>query len=152
MPPQYIFNGDAPKPGENYRVALARDVTTDFQFARATVNYMWAHSSDAASWTRPTRSIPARLDPDNPPPAPWTLQPSNPALLNALAQHFVDHGYDLKALMREIANSELSALDPLRRRRGNPMGALLRAQIRAAPVGRGGSRRRGAVERHAAVL
>src|SRR5436190_1038567 len=43
VPPQYILNGDAPRPGENYRVALARNITSDFQFARATVNYMWAY-------------------------------------------------------------------------------------------------------------
>ena len=39
--PAYIFTGEEPKPGENYRVALARMVTGDFQFARATVNYIW---------------------------------------------------------------------------------------------------------------
>jgi hypothetical protein len=33
------------------------------------------------------------------------LQPSNPQLLNALAQDFIDSKYDLKALMREITNS-----------------------------------------------
>src|ERR1017187_3901218 len=49
---------------------------------------------------------PARLDPNNPPPAPWTLQPSNPRLLNALAQSFIDSGYDVQALMRLIANSD----------------------------------------------
>jgi hypothetical protein len=47
-----------------------------------------------------------RLDPANPPPAPWTLQPSNAYLLNALAKHFIASGYDLQALMREITNSE----------------------------------------------
>jgi hypothetical protein len=84
--PQYIFNGDAPKPGENYRAALARNVTGDFQFARATVNYMWAHFFGRGIVDPPDTFDPARLDPDNPPPAPWTLQPSNAALLNALAQ------------------------------------------------------------------
>jgi hypothetical protein len=48
----------------------------------------------------------ARLDPDNPPPAPWILQPTNPLLLNALAQGFIDNKYDLKWLMRTIANSK----------------------------------------------
>jgi hypothetical protein len=47
-----------------------------------------------------------RLDPNNPPPAPWTLQPSNPQLLNALAQHFINSGYDVKATMTEIVNSD----------------------------------------------
>jgi hypothetical protein len=110
VPPQYIFTGDSPKPGENYRVALARSVTNDFQFARATVNYLWAHFFGRGIVDPPDTFDPARLDPDNPPPAPWTLQPTNAALLNAIAQHFVDSGYDLKATMREIANSDVYQL------------------------------------------
>ena len=106
VPPQYIFNNDVPKAGENYRVALARDITGDFQFARASVNYMWAQFFGRGIVDPPDTFDPARLDPDNPPPAPWTLQPTNAKLLNALAQHFVASGYDLKALMREIANSD----------------------------------------------
>jgi len=104
--PQYIFTGDTPRPGENYRTALAREVTGDFQFARATVNYIWAQFFGQGMVDPPDTFDPARLDPNNPPPAPWTLQPTNAALLNALAQHFVIGGYDLKALMREIANSQ----------------------------------------------
>ena len=104
--PTYIFNNDVPKAGEDYRVALARDVTDDFQFARATVNYMWAQFFGQGMVDPPDTFDPARLDPNNPPPAPWTLQPTNASLLNALAQHFVTSGYDLKALMREITNSD----------------------------------------------
>src|SRR3954469_10826789 len=106
VPPQYIFNGDAPRSGENYRVALARNVTNDFQFARATVNYMWAQFFGRGIVDPPDTFDPARLDPNKPPPAPWTLQPSNAELLNALAQHFIDSKYDLRGLMREIANSD----------------------------------------------
>jgi hypothetical protein len=106
VPPQYIFNGDSPRPGENYRVALARNVTNDFQFARATVNYIWAQFFGRGIVDPPDTFDPARLDPDNPPPAPWTLQPSNPALLNALAQHFIESKYDVRSLMREIATSD----------------------------------------------
>jgi len=47
-----------------------------------------------------------RGDRDNPPPAPWTLQPSNARLLNSLARHFVEGGFNLKSLMREIVTSE----------------------------------------------
>lgn len=110
VPPQYIFTGESPRPGENYRAALARSVTNDFQFARATVNYLWAHFFGRGIVDPPDTFDPARLDPGNPPPAPWTLQPSNADLLNAMAQHFVDSGYDLKALMREIATSDVYQL------------------------------------------
>jgi hypothetical protein len=54
----------------------------------------------------PDQFDPLRLDPNNPPAAPWTLQPSNPQLLNALAQSFIQNHYDLKWLMRTIANSQ----------------------------------------------
>ncbi len=74
-----------PSPDENYRAALARDVTGDFQFARAAVNYLWAHFFGMGMVDPPDTFDPARLDPNNPPPAPWTLQPTNAALLNALA-------------------------------------------------------------------
>jgi Protein of unknown function (DUF1549)/Protein of unknown function (DUF1553) len=104
--PQYIFNGDAPNPGENYRSALAREVTGDFQFARASVNYIWAQMFGRGIVDPPDTFDPARLDPANPPPAPWTLQPTNAALLETLAQRFIDGGYDLKSVMREIANSD----------------------------------------------
>src|SRR5207247_4171329 len=54
----------------------------------------------------PDQFDPARLDPSNPPPAPWTLQPSNPALLNSLAQQFIANKFDLRWLMRTIVNSQ----------------------------------------------
>lgn len=104
--PQYIFNGNTPKSGETYRTALARNITGDFQFARATVNYLWAYFFGRGIVDPPDTFDPLRQDPDNPPRAPWTLQPSNARLLNALAQHFIDSGYNLKATMREIANSD----------------------------------------------
>jgi hypothetical protein len=105
VPPRYL-NGKAPQSGESYRTALAREITSDFQFARATVNYLWAYFFGRGIVDPPDTFDPARLDPDNPPPAPWKLQPSNAALLNSLARHFVASGYDLKALMREIAGSK----------------------------------------------
>ena len=87
-------------------MALARKITSDFQFARASVNYLWAHFFGRGIVDPPNQFDPARLDPDNPPPEPWTLQPSNARLLNALAKRFAEGGYNLKALMREIANSD----------------------------------------------
>jgi hypothetical protein len=104
--PTYLFTGQAPDSGEDYRDALARYVTGDFQFARATVNYMWAALMGRGIVDPPDQFDPARLDPDNPPPAPWTLQPSNARLLNALAQSFIDSGYNIKALQRLILASD----------------------------------------------
>jgi hypothetical protein len=104
--PSYLWGGQAPAQGQDYRVALAGLVTGDFQFARAAVNYVWAELFGMGIVDPPDQFDPARLDPNNPPPAPWTLQPSNPQLLNALAQLFIDSGYDVKELMRLIANSQ----------------------------------------------
>ncbi len=105
VPPVYPFSGRGPNPGEAYRVALAREITNDFQFARAAVNYLWKQFFGIGIVEPPDQFDPMRLDPNSPPPAPWTLQPSNPQLLTKLAQDFVTSRYDLKALMREMVNS-----------------------------------------------
>ncbi|MEX2261089.1 MAG: DUF1549 domain-containing protein [Bryobacteraceae bacterium] len=105
--PVYPFSGGSPNPSENYRVALAREVTSDFQFSRAIVNYIWKEFFTRGIVEPANQFDPARLDPDNPPTEPdWTLQPTNARLLNALAKEFADNGYNLKWLMRQIANSE----------------------------------------------
>jgi hypothetical protein len=64
-----------PNPGENYRVGLGRLITSDFQFARASVNYLWEQFFGIGLVSPSDQFDPARLDPDNPPPDPWTLQP-----------------------------------------------------------------------------
>jgi len=106
--PAYIFTGETPKTGENSRVALARILTADPQFARATVNYMWAYFFGVGLVDPPDQFDPLRLDPDNPPPASsgYTLQPSNPRLLNALTQAFIASNYNLQWLMSQIVNSQ----------------------------------------------
>ncbi len=103
--PSYIFTGETPKAGEDYTAAFARMITADPQFARATVNYMWTYFFGVGLVDPPDAFDPARLDPDNPPSSPWTLQPSNPRLLNALAQAFIANQYDLQWLQRQIVNS-----------------------------------------------
>jgi hypothetical protein len=104
--PWYPFGGGGGPMNENYRVALARLVTSDFQFARAAVNYIWREFFGIGIVDPPDFFDLARLDENNPPPAPWTLQPSHPALLRELAQEFISGNYDLKTLMRKIVNSK----------------------------------------------
>ena len=103
--PAYLFSGRRASARDDYRQVLAEEVTSDFQFARATVNYIWAHFFSVGIVEPPDAFDLARLDPDNPPPAPWSLQPSHPELLDELARFFIRNNYDLKALMREIGNS-----------------------------------------------
>jgi hypothetical protein len=109
--PVYPFTGTGANTGEGYRQAMARQVTGDFQFARASVNYLWAYFFGMGIVDPPDQFDPARLDPTNPPPAPWTLQPSNADLLNALATDFIANNYDVKHEMRLIANSATYQLE-----------------------------------------
>lgn len=106
VPPKYIFTGEKPKSGESYREAFARSMTSDFQFSRATVNYIWGALMGRGLVEPMDQFDPARLDPDNPPTGSWGLQPSNAALLNTLADGFIKSNYDLKWLMRIILNSD----------------------------------------------
>src|SRR5207247_9649961 len=65
--PKYIFGDAGANSGENYRAALGRMVTSDFQFARATVNYMWEYFFTIGLVSPSNQFDPYRLDPDNPP-------------------------------------------------------------------------------------
>ncbi|MEW6731223.1 MAG: DUF1553 domain-containing protein [Acidobacteriota bacterium] len=103
--PRYIFTGEMPSPGENYRTALVRFLTNDRQFARATVNYLWEEFFGLGIVDPPTGFDLARLDPKNPPPAPWTIQPSHPELLEKLADDFIASNYDLRHIMSVIVQS-----------------------------------------------
>lgn len=109
--PVYPFSGRGPNPGEPYRDALAREVTSDPQFARAAVNYIWKEFFGRGIVDPVNQFDIARLDPENPPTdcppeSPCTLQPSHPELLRDLARDFAANGYQLKDLMRKIVNSE----------------------------------------------
>lgn len=101
--------------GETYRQAIARQITSDPQFSRAAVNYIWEKFMVEAFVSPANTFDLARLDPNNPPPAPWTLQPTNPELLDSLASWFQQNRYDLRALMALITKStayQLSATYP----------------------------------------
>ncbi|HLH32825.1 MAG TPA: DUF1553 domain-containing protein, partial [Terriglobia bacterium] len=116
--PKNPFNpvtGGGINTGENRRQAIARQVTGDIQFSRAIVNYVWEKMMVVA-FVSPSNTFDlARLDPSNPPPSGWTIQPTNAALLNALAVWFQQNHYDLRALISLIAKSnayQLSATYP----------------------------------------
>ncbi|MCU1336906.1 MAG: hypothetical protein JWO19_2487 [Bryobacterales bacterium] len=109
--PAYITDGVSPAAGQDYRTFLGQKITSDFQFARATVNYIWEYFFGMGIVSPSNQFDPMRLDPDHPPTdcpspsSPCTLQPTNARLLNALAQDFINSGYNLKSLMREIVTS-----------------------------------------------
>jgi len=108
--PTFILNGGRAGEGEAPRAAFARMLTSDPQFARATVNLFWAELMGVGIVENPFDFDLARQDPKHPPPAPWTIQPSHPELLDALAAGFRESGYDLRWLIREIVSSKTYAL------------------------------------------
>ena len=80
-------------------------LTSDPQFARATVNLLWAEMFGVGIVEPVFAFDLARLDPKNPPPAPWGLQPTHPELLEALAQYFRDNNYSIRSVVKLIAKS-----------------------------------------------
>ena len=101
--------------GVNRREALASYVTSDIQFARAIVNYVWEELMVEAFVTPSNAFDMDRLDPSDPPPPPWTMQPTNPELLDAMAVWIQQNQFDLRALIALITKSrtyQLSAAYP----------------------------------------
>jgi len=103
--PRFLLTGEVPRLLERRRTALARLVTSHRQFSRATVNYVWKELFNLGIVEPVDGFDLARLDPENPPPEPWTLQATHPALLERLAESFERSGYDLRALIRLLVTS-----------------------------------------------
>jgi hypothetical protein len=103
--PTFLLTGERADPSKPLRPQFARMLTSHPQFARATVNLIWKQFFGLAIVEPVDGFDLARQDPAKPPPAPWTVQPTDPALLDALARDFVDHGFSLRQLMRTITRS-----------------------------------------------
>jgi hypothetical protein len=103
--PMFLLTGEKPRPDENPREAYARVLTCSPQFARATANLFWAELMGVGIVDPPFAFDLDRQDPNHPPPAPWTIQPTHPELLDALAKDFQAHNYDLRYLITLIAKS-----------------------------------------------
>jgi hypothetical protein len=103
--PTFILTGEKADPNKPLRPQFARMLTQHPQFARATVNLIWKQFFGLGI-VDPVDSFDlARQDPKATLPAPWTCQPTNNDLLNALAADFAKHRFSLKRLMRMIARS-----------------------------------------------
>ena len=103
--PAFYLTGEKPQAGKPLRAEFARMLTAHPQFARATVNYLWKEMFGVGIVEPADGFDLYRLDPATLPPG-QTLQASHPALLAQLATQFATGGYDLRALLRTIANSE----------------------------------------------
>ena len=103
--PRFILDGGEPIPGEFPRDALARLLTEHIQFARATVNRIWAELMGVGIVEPLDGFDLARYYPRDDFPSGWKLQPSHPYLLDALARDFQASGFSFRHLVRTIANS-----------------------------------------------
>ncbi|MSO23045.1 MAG: DUF1553 domain-containing protein [Acidobacteria bacterium] len=101
--PRFILTGETPRADEDPRQAFARMVTGHAQFARATVNLVWAELFGGGIVDPPLDFDPARYGTQ--PPAPWAPQTLQADLLDALARDFQAHHYDLRYLIRVIVTS-----------------------------------------------
>jgi hypothetical protein len=103
--PRFLLTGEGPREGEHARDALARLLTGHIQFRRAFVNRIWAELMGFGI-VEPVDDFDLdRYDAKNPPPAPWTVQPSNPDLLDALANDFGSNRHSFRHVVRTIMKS-----------------------------------------------
>lgn len=105
VPPVFVLTGEKPNGNRPLREEFVRMLVSHPQFARATVNLFWAELMGVGIVDPPGEFDLLRLDPKNPPPPPWNVQPSHPELLEALASDFREHNYDLQRLLKLIAKS-----------------------------------------------
>jgi hypothetical protein len=96
--PAFLLTGEKPRPGLDPRAELARMITAHPQFARATVNLIWARLM-TVGFVEPYDAFDLdRLSATDP-------QPSNPELLVAMANDFRSGGFRLKRAIRTILQS-----------------------------------------------
>jgi len=123
--PVYLFSGTpASSNSEEWRQNLASMVVNDRQFARAFVDRLWAFFFRVGIVDPPNSFDPSRLDPANPPPAPWVLQPSNAPLLEALTDAFIQNGYQIRPMIRLLVQSRAYHLSSVYPGQWTPLAAL----------------------------
>ncbi len=88
-----------------WRDAFADKLVHDPMFARNMVNRMWKQLFTMALAEPVDQLDPARLDPKNPPPDPWTFQATHPELLEQLAGYFQETNYNLRDTVRLMVTS-----------------------------------------------
>ena len=128
--------------GTELRDELARMITGNIQFSRAFTNRIWAELMGFGIVEPVDEFDLARYDPKHPPPAPWTIQPSNPELLDAMAKDFCRQPLQLSA--PGANHDEIQRVPALVEFRGRVEAGIhlvLRAQI-CPHVERGGVTRR----------
>ncbi|HYP06356.1 MAG TPA: DUF1553 domain-containing protein [Bryobacteraceae bacterium] len=96
---------DRTKATGNWRDAFAQKLTTDPLFGLNFANRIWKEFFGLALVDPVDTLDPDRLDPSKPPPAPWTLQATNPQLLQDLATFFVQNDTNLREFIKLLVLS-----------------------------------------------
>src|SRR5262245_53583931 len=104
LTPEYRVSGATPASG-SWRAAFAQNMLKDPMFARNFANRLWKQMFTLALAEPADGLDPARLDPSKPPPDPWTFQATHPELLEQLAGALEGWNYDLREMLRLIAQS-----------------------------------------------
>jgi len=103
--PKFILNDEPARPGFHQREELARLLTGHIQFARATTNRIWSELMGVGI-VEPIEDFDLlRYYPDQDIPDGWTVQPTHPYLLDALAKDFQKSDFSFKHLIRTITRS-----------------------------------------------
>lgn len=105
LDPVWMLSGEEVKNGANFRQELARLLTSDRQFARATVNSLWAYFFSSGIVDPPEAWDFMRTDPKRAVPAGWPFQNAHPELLERLTDHFIENNYSIRSVVRLITSS-----------------------------------------------
>ena len=101
--PEYR-DGRTPASGE-WREEYAKFMVDDPMFAVNFANRLWKEMF-TLGLVEPVDALdPARLDPDNPPPASWGFQATHPELLQKLASELKSRNYSLREYLRLLLES-----------------------------------------------
>ncbi|MBA3976171.1 MAG: hypothetical protein C0504_18345 [Candidatus Solibacter sp.] len=104
-------NGKVPAAGRTWRESFHAAMAEDELFAVNFANRLWK-AMFGLGLVDPVDTLdPARLDPKNPPPAPWELQASHPQLLADLAHVARGQDFSLREFLRVLAESSAYQLD-----------------------------------------
>jgi hypothetical protein len=103
--PAFLLTGEKPDPNKSPRAELARMITSHPQFRRATVNLLWGKLMTVA-FVEPYDGFDLdRVDPKKPVPQGWTLQPTNPELLEAMQEDFKASNFSVQHMIKTIMKS-----------------------------------------------
>lgn len=103
--PTFMLSGKTADQDRPLRSQFAKLLTSHPQFAKATANLFWKEFFGMGIVEPVDGFDLARQDPAKPPPSPWTIQPTNPQLLEDLGNYFTDNGFNLRSLMRAMTQS-----------------------------------------------